>query len=158
MDTLTIDQAEAWLGTTLAQLTAQSGAFGSASAELAAVSQRRRELLARVGSAIRTLDDLQAALAVSPAAHQPEGKALAERLRSERAVLFDAMRLYAPDEAWFWTEEWQAGEREAEADVAAGRTTVYESDEAFRVAVVAHMHPPDEPATAEAATPADAHL
>ena len=28
------------------------------------------------------------------------------------------------DQAWFWTERWQAMEREADADVAAGRTTV----------------------------------
>src|SRR5450759_3985059 len=28
------------------------------------------------------------------------------------------------DQAWFWTERWQAMEREADADIAAGRTTV----------------------------------
>jgi AbrB family looped-hinge helix DNA binding protein len=28
------------------------------------------------------------------------------------------------DQAWFWSERWQAMEREADADVAAGRTTV----------------------------------
>jgi hypothetical protein len=28
------------------------------------------------------------------------------------------------DQAWFWAERWQAMEREADADVAAGRTTV----------------------------------
>jgi bifunctional DNA-binding transcriptional regulator/antitoxin component of YhaV-PrlF toxin-antitoxin module len=27
------------------------------------------------------------------------------------------------DQAWFWAERWQAMEREADADVAAGRTT-----------------------------------
>jgi hypothetical protein len=27
-----------------------------------------------------------------------------------------------PDQAWFWTEEWQKGEREADADIKAGRT------------------------------------
>lgn len=36
-----------------------------------------------------------------------------------------------PDQAWFWTPEWQAKEREADADYAAGRTTFYDSDEAF---------------------------
>ena len=42
-------------------------------------------------------------------------------------VLADYLRealATAEDQAWFWTEEWQAGEREAEADLAAGR---YES-------------------------------
>lgn len=27
------------------------------------------------------------------------------------------------DQAWFWSDRWQAMEREAEADIAAGRTT-----------------------------------
>ena len=34
-------------------------------------------------------------------------------------------------QAWFWTAEWLAGEREAEADLAAGRFQRFESDEAF---------------------------
>ncbi|MCX8103513.1 MAG: AbrB/MazE/SpoVT family DNA-binding domain-containing protein [Candidatus Bipolaricaulota bacterium] len=27
-----------------------------------------------------------------------------------------------PDQAWFWTKEWQKGEREADEDIRAGRT------------------------------------
>lgn len=33
------------------------------------------------------------------------------------------------DQAWFWSERWQAMEREADADVAAGRMTVVEGVE-----------------------------
>ena len=36
-----------------------------------------------------------------------------------------------PDQAWFWTPEWQAKEREADAALASGHFTRYESDEAF---------------------------
>lgn len=36
-----------------------------------------------------------------------------------------------PDQTWFWTPEWQAKEREADADIAAGRVTYFDSDEAF---------------------------
>jgi hypothetical protein len=36
-----------------------------------------------------------------------------------------------PDQAWFWTDEWQAGEREADADIAAGRFRRFDGDEAF---------------------------
>jgi hypothetical protein len=36
-----------------------------------------------------------------------------------------------PEQAWFWTPEWQVGEREAVADIAAGRTTVLHSEEQF---------------------------
>ena len=30
------------------------------------------------------------------------------------------------DQAWFWTDRWQAMEREADADIAAGRATIVE--------------------------------
>ena len=36
---------------------------------------------------------------------------------------------FAEDQAWFWTEEWQAGEREAEADLAAGRYETFDTME-----------------------------
>ena len=35
------------------------------------------------------------------------------------------------DQAWFWTERWQAMEVEADADVAAGRVTRHASGDAF---------------------------
>ena len=35
------------------------------------------------------------------------------------------------DQAWFWTERWQAREREADAHVAAGETRTHESAEDF---------------------------
>ena len=37
-----------------------------------------------------------------------------------------------PDPAWFWTPEWQAGEREADAQPAAGEGRVFESTESCR--------------------------
>jgi antitoxin PrlF len=40
-----------------------------------------------------------------------------------------------PDQAWFRTPQWQAKEREADADKAAGRVERFESDEAFRAAL-----------------------
>lgn len=35
------------------------------------------------------------------------------------------------DQAWFWSERWQAMEREADADVEAGRTQVFDGAEEF---------------------------
>jgi antitoxin PrlF len=35
------------------------------------------------------------------------------------------------DQAWYWAREWQEGEREADADLAAGRTRVFGSGEEF---------------------------
>ena len=48
-----------------------------------------------------------------------------------------------PEQAWFWTREWQAKEREADDDIAAGRGTIYESDEAFLGAVEEDLKPLD---------------
>lgn len=36
-----------------------------------------------------------------------------------------------PEQAWYWTREWQAKEREADEDRTAGRVSRYESDEDF---------------------------
>ena len=36
-----------------------------------------------------------------------------------------------PDQAWFWTPEWQAKEREADESIAAGGLPVYYSTEVF---------------------------
>ncbi|MBI3969709.1 MAG: hypothetical protein HY332_00350 [Chloroflexi bacterium] len=38
-----------------------------------------------------------------------------------------------PEQAWFWSREWQEGEREADADLTAGRFERYDSDDAFLV-------------------------
>jgi hypothetical protein len=39
--------------------------------------------------------------------------------------------LAAPDQAWYWTPEWQAGEADADADLIAGRSTKDDSDAQF---------------------------
>ena len=40
-----------------------------------------------------------------------------------------------PDQAWFWTPEWQAGERRADAEIAAGGLPIYYSLEEFLAAL-----------------------
>lgn len=40
-----------------------------------------------------------------------------------------------PDQAWFWTREWQEMEREADEALAAGDFVRYESDEEFLAAL-----------------------
>ena len=50
--------------------------------------------------------------------------------------------LLDPDQAWFWTPEWQAGEREADAQIAEGSGVVFHSTDEF----IAHLEsvPPAE--------------
>ncbi|MBA2633583.1 MAG: AbrB/MazE/SpoVT family DNA-binding domain-containing protein [Chloroflexi bacterium] len=37
------------------------------------------------------------------------------------AIVMRPKKLIDADQAWFWTDEWQRGEREASEDIAAGR-------------------------------------
>jgi hypothetical protein len=48
-----------------------------------------------------------------------------------------------PEQAWFWTREWQAKEREADDDHAAGRVTRYETDADFLTALDERTKPVD---------------
>lgn len=43
-------------------------------------------------------------------------------------IVLRPKRLIEASQAWFWTDAWQAGEREASADIDAGRVTRYQSD------------------------------
>jgi hypothetical protein len=48
-----------------------------------------------------------------------------------------------PEQAWFWTREWQAKEREADEDLSAGRQTTYGSDDELLGALEADLKPLD---------------
>ena len=50
----------------------------------------------------------------------------------EGRIVMTPKTLIDSDQAWFWTDRWQAMEREVDAEVAAGRTTVVDGvDELF---------------------------
>lgn len=63
------------------------------------------------------------------AAHLAPSTEVAVGLTSDGSVILRPLR--DPDQAWFWTQSWQAKEREVEAEIAAGLGTVYEDGEAF---------------------------
>ena len=50
---------------------------------------------------------------------------------TEEGILLRPRKVIDTTQAWFWSPEWQAGEREAEADLAAGRVEIFASGEAF---------------------------
>lgn len=50
---------------------------------------------------------------------------------SAGTIFMRPKKLIDAEQAWFWTDEWQAGEREASADIAAGRTRRFESGDDF---------------------------
>lgn len=55
--------------------------------------------------------------------------AINKNIRSSRGLTNDEVEVAAkvglidPDQKWWWTEEWQKGEREAEADIRAGNVS-----------------------------------
>ena len=48
-----------------------------------------------------------------------------------------------PEQAWFWTHDWQVKEREADDDLVAGRAVRYESDAEFLAALDERTKPLD---------------
>jgi AbrB family looped-hinge helix DNA binding protein len=61
-----------------------------------------------------------------------EGDDLAFSIDEKGQVVVSRLEVIPPDQAWFWTEQWQKAEREAQSDIAAGRVQRYASvDEAI---------------------------
>ena len=61
---------------------------------------------------------------------------------TEDGLLITAGEERDPDQWWFWTEEWQKGEREVDAAIARGEHgTLYLSDDEFDAALRARLNP-----------------
>jgi len=59
-----------------------------------------------------------------------EGDILDVSIENGKIVL-EPKKLIPADQQWFWTEEWQKGEREAQAEIDAGRIKSFDSMEDF---------------------------
>ena len=68
--------------------------------------------------------------AIRKAARLEEGDPLEVELVPE-GILLRPRKVIDATQAWFWKPEWQAGEREAEREIASGGGTRYDSDEEF---------------------------
>lgn len=67
---------------------------------------------------------------IRKAARLEEGDPLEVELVPE-GILLRPRKVIDATQAWFWTPEWQAGEREAEQEIASSGGTRYDSDEEF---------------------------
>lgn len=67
---------------------------------------------------------------IRKAARLEEGDLLDAELTSD-GILLRPQKVIDATQAWFWTPEWQAGEREADADIAAGRVETFASGDEF---------------------------
>ncbi len=68
---------------------------------------------------------------VREALHVREGDDVAFTITDEGTVVLTGLKSIPADQAWFWTEEWQAGEREASEQAARGEGAVYDRGEDF---------------------------
>jgi AbrB family looped-hinge helix DNA binding protein len=64
---------------------------------------------------------------VRKALHVEEGDDVAFIINDDGTVILTGLKSIPADQAWFWTDDWQAGEREASQQLARGEGTVYES-------------------------------
>jgi AbrB family looped-hinge helix DNA binding protein len=67
---------------------------------------------------------------VREAAFLQEGDLLEVELVDE-GILLRPCKVIDATQAWFWHRAWQESERKAQVDLAAGRSTVYETSEDF---------------------------
>jgi antitoxin MazE len=51
--------------------------------------------------------------------------------RDDGVIELHPLLPHRAEQAWFWTERWQAMEQEAEDDIAAGRTETFETPDEF---------------------------
>jgi hypothetical protein len=71
-----------------------------------------------------------------------EGDPLLISVEDGRVVLTPAA-LIPRDQEWFWQPDWQAGEREVDADLAAGKPgRVFDNDEEFLTALATGVDDP----------------
>ena len=68
--------------------------------------------------------------AIRKAARLSEGDYL-EVSVEEGTIVMRPKKLIDADQAWFWTDEWQSGEREASEDIARGRVRRSASGDEF---------------------------
>jgi antitoxin PrlF len=68
---------------------------------------------------------------IREALHLEDGDEIEFELTPDGRVLMSGLKMIPADQAWFWTEAWQAGEREASAQLARGEGHVFKTSEDF---------------------------
>lgn len=78
---------------------------------------------------------------IRAAAHLEEGDLLEAEITAD-GILLRPQKVIDATQAWFWTPEWQVGEREADADLAAGRVETFASGDELVSALKARVKTP----------------
>lgn len=86
----------------------------------------------RPRAALRRKNQLTLPREVTAALHVGEGDEIEFEIGAQGEVILHGLATVPADQRWFWTEEWQEGEREASEQISVGDLTTYDSaDEMF---------------------------
>lgn len=91
-------------------------------------------------SVVRAKGQVTIPASLRKAARIEEGDPVEMELTDE-GILLRPKKLIDASQAWYWTPEWQAGEREADEDIKAGRVERFMSGEEFLEALEKRMKP-----------------
>jgi antitoxin PrlF len=80
---------------------------------------------------VRKKSQLTLPAEVRAALHVVEGDEVEFTVTETGQVLLRGLAVIPAEQRWFWTEEWQAGEREASEQIAAGNLTTHEDVDAL---------------------------
>lgn len=83
---------------------------------------------------VRAKGEVTIPIAIRRAARLEEGDLVAVELTDD-GILLRPQKVIDADQVWFWTPEWQAGEREADEQAARGGGEVYMDEESFLAAL-----------------------
>lgn len=97
---------------------------------------------ARVSTVLRAKGQLTIPVEIREATRLEEGDPVEVEIVPE-GILLRPMKVIDATQAWLWTPEWQAGERQADAEIAAGLGERFESDEDFLEALRSRSKPLD---------------
>ncbi|MGW5739976.1 AbrB/MazE/SpoVT family DNA-binding domain-containing protein [Amycolatopsis sp. NPDC003861] len=76
---------------------------------------------------LRKKNQLTLPAEVRDALHLSEGDEVEFTVQADGGVVLRGMTVIPTDQKWFWTEEWQEGERRASEEIAAGDLPVFDS-------------------------------
>lgn len=82
------------------------------------------------GTRVRAKGQVTIPREIRERAHLEEGDPVEVEMVPE-GILLRPLKVIDATQAWFWTPEWQKGEREASADITKGRVEVFESGDDF---------------------------
>ena len=82
-------------------------------------------------STLRDKGQLTLPSEVRSALHVDSGDEIEFRVLDSGDVVMRGLKMIPADQAWFWADSWQRGERQASEDIARGAVETFKDDQSF---------------------------